>query len=68
MDTVEVRQRIVTTLIRRGKGTEESPIRILTEVWDAETGHKIADSDPDLVYDNITDTFIRLRDSEEYQI
>ena len=50
MDTVELKQCVITTLTRRGKGEEGSPIRIITEVWDAETGKKIAEYDPLLVY------------------
>ena len=44
MDTVELKQVIITTLTRRGDG-KEKPIRIILEVWDAKTGEKIAEKD-----------------------
>ncbi len=65
MDTVDLRQCVITTLTRRGKGKEDSPIRVITEVWDAETGYKIAEFDPDLIYECHTDNFIRLRIKEK---
>lgn len=34
MDTVEVMTVIKTTLLRRGKGTTEDPVRIVTQYWD----------------------------------
>lgn len=45
MDKVEVLQLIKTTLTRRGKGVEESPIRIITQYWDFE-GNLIFEVDP----------------------
>lgn len=43
---VELKQVVITKLTRRGTGTEEQPVRIVTEVWDAITGEKIAEYDP----------------------
>ena len=45
MDTVELKQVIITTLTRRGNGKDD-PIRVILEVWDSETGEKIAENDP----------------------
>jgi len=45
MDEVFVKQVIICTKQRRGKGIEYSPIRIITEVFDLD-GKLIADSDP----------------------
>lgn len=45
MDTVEVVQLIKTQLTRRGKGTKESPIRIITEYWTMD-GKKEMEVDP----------------------
>ena len=33
MDTVEIKQCVITTLTRRGKGEVDSPIRVVKEVW-----------------------------------
>lgn len=33
MDTVRVMQVIETTLLRRGKGVPDDPIRIITQYW-----------------------------------
>ncbi len=33
MESVEYRECIITRLTKRGKGTEDSPVRIITEVW-----------------------------------
>jgi hypothetical protein len=33
MDTVKVMQVIETTLLREGRGTKDSPIRIITQYW-----------------------------------
>jgi len=46
MNEVKLKQVIITQILRRGKGTDDDPIRIITEVWDAETGEKIAENDP----------------------
>lgn len=59
MDTVELKLCVVTTLTRRGKGRNSSPIRIITEVWDAQTGRKIAEQDPDQYYDYADDMYYR---------
>ena len=45
-DYAVLKQCIITTLTRRGNGTLENPCRIITEVWDAATGEKIAEHDP----------------------
>jgi len=45
---VQLKEVIITTLTRRGKGTEEDPIRAITEIWDKDTGEKIVEIDPDL--------------------
>lgn len=34
MDTVEVKQVVITTLKRRGVGVSEDPVRIIPQVWD----------------------------------
>ena len=44
MDTVEIKQCVITTLLRRGLGKENSPVRVVTQVW-AE-GLLIAEHDP----------------------
>jgi hypothetical protein len=44
-DTVRVKKVIITTTLRRGKGIEGDPIRIVTEVFTLE-GYKIAENDP----------------------
>ncbi len=46
MNEVKLKQVVITNLTRRGKGVEGDPIRIITEVWDAENGEKIAENDP----------------------
>lgn len=66
MDTVEVKQCVITTLTRRGNGDSlVSPIRIITEVWDAKTGDKIAESDPYLSYNGSDDNYYRSGDKNE---
>lgn len=45
MDTIECREVIISTLKRRGKGAEHSPIRAITEVYEKD-GTKIAEHDP----------------------
>ncbi len=45
MDTVKVTQVIITTLLRRGKGVENDPIRIITQIWDMD-GNLIVEIDP----------------------
>ena len=54
---VEVKQCVITALSKRGKGIEESPIRRITEVWDAVTGEKIAEYDPLLHYNPSEDKY-----------
>ncbi|MCJ7669545.1 MAG: hypothetical protein MUO61_03390 [Dehalococcoidia bacterium] len=55
---VTVKECVITTLTRRGKGTTpDSPIRCITEVWDAQTGEKIAEKDMLLHYDRLTDNY-----------
>lgn len=47
MKEVEVKTCVITNILRRGRGMDDSdPVRIITQVWDAETGHLIAESDP----------------------
>lgn len=45
MDTVEVKQVIITNLLRRGKGVEGDPIRVITQIWTME-GELITEIDP----------------------
>lgn len=45
MDTAEVIKVIRTTLTRRGKGTEDSPIRVIEEFWSLD-GELLASNDP----------------------
>lgn len=47
MDTVKVQQVIICTMNRRGEGTKDDPIRVLTEVYSL-AGEKIAENDPGL--------------------
>ena len=62
MDTVEYRECVITTLTRRGNGKENSPIRIVTEVWVGTgdgTCDLIADSDPCApIYQRTTGRFV----------
>lgn len=44
---VEIKQVVVTELLRRGRGMEESPIRIIRQVWSMD-GLLIAEYDPQL--------------------
>ena len=45
MDTAIVKEVIVTSLLRRGDGTPESPCRIITQYWDKD-GTMLAEVDP----------------------
>ena len=54
---VIVKQCVITQLTVRGKGTPESPIRRVTEVWDVETGQKIAENDMLLTYSTVDDKY-----------
>jgi len=45
MDTVICKEVVITTLTRRGKGTEYSPIRVITQVFE-KNGDLIAENDP----------------------
>jgi hypothetical protein len=45
MKEVSKEECIITQLTTRGKGTQESPIRKVTEVWNSR-GEKIAELDP----------------------
>jgi len=45
IDTVECRELIIATIRRRGKGTDDSPVRIITEIYEKD-GTKIAEHDP----------------------
>ena len=45
MDTVICKELIVTTLTRRGKGTENNPIRVITQVFEKD-GTFVAEHDP----------------------
>lgn len=58
MFEVEVRLCVITKLTKRGKGTTESPIRLITEVWDATTGSKLAENDPMFTYSYEDDKYI----------
>jgi hypothetical protein len=44
-DTVSIQEVIITTLSRRGTGTPESPIRVITEIWNKQ-GELITAIDP----------------------
>ncbi len=44
MDTVEIKEVIVTTLTRRGNG-KETPIRVITQYWNLD-GSLIIEIDP----------------------
>lgn len=59
MKDVELKACIITTLSRRGKGTWDSPIRRITEVWDAETGELIGVSDPMFEYNLANESYER---------
>jgi len=57
MKEVRKEECIITQLTTRGKGTPESPIRKVTEVWNSR-GEKIAEYDPcALVYSVSSDKF-----------
>lgn len=45
MDTVICKEVIISTIKRRGDGTPENPIRVITEVYQKD-GTKIAEYDP----------------------
>lgn len=45
MDKVEIVKMIKTTLLRRGKGVESDPIRIIEQYWDFE-GRLLFEYDP----------------------
>lgn len=45
---VELKEVIITRLSRRGNGKND-PIRIVLEIWDAKTGEKIAENDPEII-------------------
>ena len=45
MDTVRAMEVIETTLTRRGRGVEGSPIRVITQYWDKD-GTLLAERDP----------------------
>lgn len=45
MDTVICKEVVITTLKRRGSGTEHNPIRVITEVYEKD-GTLIAEHDP----------------------
>jgi hypothetical protein len=51
MDTVECREVIVSTLSRRGTGTDYNPVRVILEVFEKD-GTKIAENDPFLWRDS----------------
>ena len=69
MDTVEYRECVITTLTRRGKGEDDSPIRVVTEVWVRNgdgTCDLIADSDPCApIYQRTTGKFVDKYASKE---
>lgn len=46
MDKVFTQEVIITTMLRRGKGVEGDPVRIVTEVF-TKDGKKIAEYDPE---------------------
>lgn len=45
MDECKIIEVIKSTLLRRGKGTEESPVRIITQYWTKE-GELLFEKDP----------------------
>ncbi len=45
MDTVRVIKVVETTLTRRGRGTRDSPVRVVTQYWSLE-GELLAEVDP----------------------
>jgi len=57
MSEVIVKQCVITILTIRGEGKPRSPMRRITEVWDAETGEKIAEKDMLLRYDPSADKY-----------
>ena len=60
MDEVFLKKLIVCTKARRGKGTTESPIRVITEIFDT-NGILIAEKDPfELTIESVID-FINYR-------
>ena len=67
MDPVQLKQVVITTLTRRGKGKDGDPIRIITEVWDAETGDKIAEDDPFMI-EKLGKKNLNLKDSGIFQL
>lgn len=48
MDKAEVIQAIKTTLLRRGEGTKDSPIRTVTQYWDFD-GNLLIEKDPNML-------------------
>jgi hypothetical protein len=42
---VQIKQIIITRLLRRGEGKNDDPIRIITQFWDMD-GNLIAEFDP----------------------
>jgi hypothetical protein len=45
MDTVIIKEVIITTLKRKGAGTQDSPIRVISQYWDKE-GNLLVEEDP----------------------
>lgn len=45
MDTLEIIKLIRTTIKRAGKGTDENPVRIITQYWDFD-GNLLFEYDP----------------------
>lgn len=37
---------VETRILRRGIGSQDDPIRIVAQYWDAETGKLLAENDP----------------------
>jgi len=60
MYEVTVKQCVVTILSLRGKGIADSPFRRIVEVWDAQTGEKIAEDDCHFHYSPTEDKYISL--------
>lgn len=44
IDTARVEKVIITTLLRRGKGTEDDPMRVIKQIWTLD-GELIAEVD-----------------------
>ena len=54
MKSVEVIEVVATTLMRRGAGVKDDPVRIITQYW-SKGGRLLAEVDPMLDRDRYTD-------------